>query len=223
MWREELRHDKTHTTPFSLSLRTEKYLLPSITVGILVWKAIKPNSKLWHTSSKTKILCKKANKLNRRNLSNPKMMTMNVGPPDPPPMPYYDDDEMLDDYIDDDDFGEPPPPPPAEQTSTKPSATQNTGDEYNDDYLEDMMEFEGQRQQQQHQESSTATETENQARINTDALDPTDDTPDTALQEQENESGNENENNLNTNNNTNTVEEYLAARRQDTNLYNFER
>ena len=163
--------------------------------------------------------------------SKTNMTTVNTGAPPAPPMPYYDDDEMLDDYIDDDDFGGPPPPPPAPPTTTNASAPQTGNDEFGDDedYWEAMMEFEGQRQQQQQQqqqqkEMTTATTTiASPTAVNDSSFDQTNDAPnpalgDEAMQETEIESA------LNTNTqNTNTVEEYLAARRQDNNLYNFER
>ena len=86
------------------------------------------------------------------------------------------------------------------------------------------MEFEGQRQQQQ-KESTTATTTiASPTAVNDSALDPTNQTQDPALGDDEAPQEFEGESDLNTiTQNTNTVEEYLAARRQDNNLYNFER
>ena len=153
------------------------------------------------------------------NRTKVRMATTNAGPI-APPQPYFDEDEMLDDYIDDEDFGGPPPPPMENSNATKPLASND--DEYDEAYWEDMMEIEGQRQQQQQQGFDT---TANSTVANHDTADQTA-TPDLMGEEKrnENETENGNESSMDkTNNSNNTVEEYLAARRQDNNLYNFER
>ena len=148
---------------------------------------------------------------------------MNGGPP-AQPMPYFDDDDMIDDYVDDDDFGGPPPPP----TTAKPAITT---DEYNNDFWEDMMEFEGQRQQEEAATSATLNAKPTTTATATSPVSTLDlgGAPDMALEENEEQQdpdiGNENEISLTNINSSNhdTVEEYLAARRQENNLYNFER
>lgn len=134
------------------------------------------------------------------------MMTMNHGQPIPPPS-YFDDDEMIDDYIDGEDFDE-PPHPTSENGTKKASPHQSDHDE---DYWEEM-EIEGQRHHQQQQESETTANTTVAIRETA----PTITTTSTSFEE--NNRGKKNEND-----NSNAVDEYLASRRQDDNLYNFER
>ena len=152
------------------------------------------------------------------------MTTMNSVQPMAPP-PYFDDDDMLNDYIDDDDFGGPPPP----TTEGAGKASRQHDNLYDENYWEDMMEMEmeiqGQREKEQEESGPVSNSTT--AGINThDSIKATESPPPTAIDtlsgENEKENANWNEN-LNDDSNNNTVEEYLAARRQDNDLFNFER
>ena len=147
----------------------------------------------------------------------------------PAPPPYLDDDEMLQDYIDDDDFGGPPPPAAtatATSTTVTSTSTPNFGyDDYDEDFLEEMMEIEGQQEKQTSTpvSRSTTTTMANETAATTTTDTPMNDNNKNAIANEVPTKNSINDVQMDGNSSNGTVEEYLAARQRDHNIYNFER
>jgi len=152
----------------------------------------------------------------------------------PAPPPYFDDDEMLQDYIDDDDFGGPPPAATATATATTAmvtsTSTSNFGyDDYDEDFLEEMMDIEGQHQQQEKQTTipgarpTTTTMMNEKATTITTTEIPMNNDNNNAIANEGPNKNSINDVQMDGNSGNGTVEEYLAARQRDHNIYNFER